>query len=323
MESLALESSLVKKEFAPELVTRAELFLGEQATSLSEETLLAIYAEVEAYTKKEPDEERVGDCTVSYDKYKKTFLINGTQATFGQLVASRHLGVSLGYSKELLSSGEGKRFAKILTQREREDYLDGVLNKALAEKLSVDTRKQDLLKSKAYEAIAERSMEKSAQAGVFAESVIIGVVETITLDRPDLGVSVIPANAYQDVEEKIDFIIETREKRRGVGTVTEEVAQEARSIGVQFTINTKKAEHKAEQIAKAKERGAQVDDIVYVAIDSKILMGAVAAWEKAGKPVSGPWQFLSRETRIATLKGIFGGILTPEQEQSLLKTIAA
>jgi hypothetical protein len=81
------------------------------------------------------------------------------------------------------------------------------------------------------------------------------------------------------------------------------------------------AEHKMDQINKAKERGTDVDDIVYVDINDKLLKGAVSKWEKEGKTIAGPWGFLPNEIRKQTLARLFNGLLTVEQEKSLVKDI--
>ena len=177
-----------------------------------------------------------------------------------------------------------------------------------------------MLKSKAYEHIAERSGEKSEQFGVEAEQIVIGVLERLAIDRPDLGFTISEANAFQDVQNKIDFIINTKQKKRGVGVNREDVIFEEKSIGIQFTTNPKKSEHKAEQILKAKNRGVEVDDIVYVEIDSMVLHEAVREWGKAGKSIVGPWKFLPEGVRTQVLKNLFKGLLNEEQEKRLVKS---
>ena len=179
--------------------------------------------------------------------------------------------------------------------------------------------KKDTMKSNAYKEISKREGIESEQLGVIAEKMMCGVAEMISIDRADLHVEVLPANAYQDVEEKIDFILNTKTKNRGVGINKDETVIDEKSFGIQFTINTKKADFKNEQIQKAKERGIDVDDILYVSIDYNMLRNAMIEWKKKGEPISGPWNFLPRETQKNALKNLFHSIITPEQEESLLK----
>ena len=195
------------------------------------------------------------------------------------------------------------------------------LNFELANNLAEMELHKDVLKSQAYKKIAERTGVESKQLGVMAEQVIIGVLEGLAIDRPDLKMSVLEANAYQDVNDKIDFIISTKQKNRGVGVNREDVLDELKSIGIQFTTNKTKAEHKANQILKSKERGLEVDDIVYVELDNKTLHDAVAKWEKGGRPITGPWKFLSAEVRTKVINDLFVGILKEEDIKSLTKNL--
>lgn len=303
-----------------------EGFLGEHADMISPDVFDAAVAHaIERYETvlehfENPTAENIR--TVSYDKYKSSFKVgNEAKVSMGNIVAARHLGISLSLPKLLESSGEGKRARKLASEFMVRDTLCEELNGELARALAADTKRKDLFKSQAYEKIAERSGKDSEQLGVIAERIMMNVLEALMIDRPDLGFMVSPANAYQDVEEKIDFIIATKQKKRGVGVETEDVVSEQKHIGVQFTINTQKKEHKLDQIAKAKERGVDVDDIVYVAIDQGTLRKAIGTWEHEGKALVGPWKYLPLETRRATLKELFKGILSPEQEASLLKSL--
>ncbi len=150
-----------------------------------------------------------------------------------------------------------------------------------------------------------------------------GFAEMVAVDRPDLGISVAPANAYQDVAEKVDFIVTTKTKKRGAGIEVVDPLIEERHIGIQFTVNTseKTREHKHDQIEKAKARGTDLDDIVYFAFDMKTLQQAINAWEQSGKPLSGVWNKLSKQAQVEAMRGLFETLLSDEQETSLLKSI--
>lgn len=255
---------------------------------------------------------------VTYDRFKKRFSVGVEEGvTIGAIIASRHLGTSVQLPQSLEASGDGKKLVRIMTEKISTDQMTGELNRELGTNLAEKTRMKDVMKSDAYLKIAERSGLESKQMGVKAEQVVMGALEAIAIDRPDLGLSVMSANAYQDVEEKIDFIISTKQKRRGVGFEKGDVSFDEKHIGIQFTVNTSKKEHKLDQIAKAKERGVDVDDILYVAIDMKILSAAIYSWEKDLKPIRGPWSYLPETIRkIATIE-LFQGILTPEQVKTL------
>ncbi|HPS21507.1 MAG TPA: hypothetical protein PLO44_01745 [Candidatus Paceibacterota bacterium] len=321
-----LSTGLEKNE---KILQTANNFLGEEKKYIDEKVFSQIISETEIEKNKIEKEisENKNEKEVSYDKYKKSFRIkDGNEVSMGEIISARRLGFEISLPEELEKFGDGKKIRKIMIEKKVNDFLFSNLNKNLARNLSEKIRQQDLLKAKAYEKIAERSGEKSEQLGVVAEQIIIGALESLAINRPDLGFDVLEANAYQDVNNKIDFIIDTKKKKRGVGVESIEASEnndifQGKSIGIQFTINSSKAEHKAEQIVKAKERGLNIDDIIYVQIEQKILQEAVSKWQKEGKSISGPWKFLPPEIRIATLDNLFKDILSEEQIKSLIKNI--
>jgi len=314
------EHAKIERPINPEHRVMAEQFLGDAIGYLSPESIDSIVVRAQEL-------EVANDASfayVTYNKYKKEFLLGKSVATKGQIISSRHFGTAVTLPDSLDQSFEGKTLRATYIQKLHQDFIVDELNKLLAESLARDIEHKDVLKAKAYTAIAERSgadKETNEQLGVIAEKLIYGVAEMISIDRPDLGITVHAANAYQDVEEKIDFIIATSHKKRGAGIETKDLEGESQEkhIGIQFTINTSKESHKRDQIARAKERGIDVDDIVYLAIDSTLLRKAIGEWEKAGKPVSGPWAYLPTDAKHKAVSGLFQTMITPEQEASLLK----
>lgn len=320
--SVSHETIATQKERDPALIADKDSFLGDEGKYLSEEKIenaLLVTKEKKEQLIKELKSEG-GKNPISYDKYKKSFFINEEKATMGEIIASRHFDRDLTFPDLLEQSGEGKRVYKNYLSYKTRDFLQQELNHDLADSLAKKTYREDMLKSKAYEEIRDRSKIESKQMGVVAEKVMIGFAETIAIDRPDLGLTIMPGNAFLDVEQKIDFILETTHKKRGVGVDAKDLSEEHKSVGIQFTINTAKQVSKAEQIAKAKERGISVDDIVYVAIDQNTLRGALEAWEKAQRPIQGPWHFLPSATKKKAIDELFKNVLTPEQQESLLKS---
>lgn len=307
------------------LVNSANEFLGEAIDYIDSKELDKILAN----TQKRLEEISVEDIPnknneVSYNKHNKTFIFKGKPVSAGQIISSRHLGQTFSLPKTLDASLEGRKLQNLHQKAHLEDYMFDEINKSLATNLSNLTQNRDLLLSKAYEAIARRtgeSKENNEQLGVIAEKIIFSVAEMIAIDRPDLGVTVHQSNAYQDVEEKIDFIIATRNKKRGAQIGIEDQDNKDRHIGIQFTINTTKEVHKKDQIAKAKARGIDVDDIVYVAVEGSILRKAIEFWNKDDRPISGPWDYLPAEAKKNTIKALFTNIISEAEELSLLKNI--
>ena len=297
-------------------------FLGDASEYLHEDALAKIVSdarlaqpEILTALKTQTEHSR----TVSYNKFKKRFTVSGEEGlTIGAIVAARHMGIDVNLPDELDQSGDGKKLRKVLVQKISEDRIATNVNRELGTILAEKTKMRDVLKSEAYQKIADRAGIKSEQLGVQAEQIMMGALEAIAIDHSDLGLSITPGNAYQDVEEKIDFIISTKTKRRGVEVEKNETTFDEKHIGIQFTINSSKQEHKADQIKKAKARGVDVDDILYVAIDMKILAQAISDWKKVNKPVKGPWAYLPEQVRKTAITNFFDSILTTDQIKGLV-----
>jgi hypothetical protein len=260
--------------------------------------------------------------TVSYDKYKKRFSVSGEEGlSMGTIITARHMGIEVTLPDELDKSGDGKKLRKVLAQKISEDRITDNVNRELGNALAEKTKMRDALKSEAYQKIADRAGIKSEQLGVQAEQIMMGALEAIAIDHSDLGLSITPGNAYQDVEEKIDFIISTKTKRRGVEVEKNETTFDEKHIGIQFTINSSKQEHKTDQIKKAKARGVDVDDILYVALDMKILAQSISDWKKANRPIKGPWAYLPEQVKKTAISNFFDSILTPDQIRGLVNNM--
>ncbi len=299
----------------------ANSFLGDESIFIEQNTISGIIKDIEKEIPqiKETMETQEGRL-VGYDKYKKTFSAGSEKdVSIGNIVSARRLGIQFTIPESIESSGDGKKIRKLMTESILNDHLYQKLNKELASSLSKTTKNDDALKAEAYNQIAIRSGVESKQFGVIAEQIIIGVLEGLSIDHSDLGFTILEANAYQDVNNKIDFIINTKQKKRGVGINKLESQFEEKSIGVQFTTNTSKSEHKMEQINKAKMRGVEVDDIIYVEINNNVLQDVFTKWEKSGKPLAGPWKYLSPEIKKSVFKNLFNGLLNEEQEKALQK----
>lgn len=312
--------ALPKIEKTPDFDYEGELneFLDEREKNLiGEETI----KEIENKTKEEVVETNSGK-EVSYDKRANKFTIGLTETSIGELVASRHFGAKIKLPIENSNeSGALKQLRKKYSIFSKRDSFTTKLNSELAKKLSEsETRSNG--KKEAYDAIHKREVEGSEQEGIVAEKMMIGAIEMISIDRPDLRLEIRPSNAYQDVEEKIDFIITTKKKRKNI-SIEEKNSKEfdEKSFGIQFTTNTNKEEHKKRQIEKAKELKLDVDDILYIAIDKEIVHTALVDWEKKGKPISGPWGELNKIVKTKALENIFKNILSEEQIRGILTGI--
>ncbi len=309
----------LQKEVEHFLDARHSAILGERVIADAKEK--ATVAEKNINEKIRAGEINTGEKEVTYNKYKKSLFIEGEQVTLGQIVASRHFAEQIKMNESTAKTFEGRKLLETFTEYKTRDVLTESLNKDLAQMLADKTKREDLFKSKAYGEIAKREGKDSEQLGVVAEKMMQGIAEMIALDRSDLHLEIRPANAYQDVEEKIDFIISTKHKKRGVGIETNEGTTESeydeKNFGIQFTINTSKTAHKMEQIEKAKARTTDMDDILLVSIDQNIISRALAEWEKTGQKIHGPWNYIPSNSKKKIIETLFSGVLKSEEIESL------
>lgn len=235
---------LPKIEKTPDFDYEGELneFLDDREKNLIGEEKIK---EIENKTKEEVVETNSGK-EVSYDKRANKFTIGLTETSIGELVASRHFGAKIKLPTENdKEAGALKQLRKKYSLFSRRDSFTTKLNSELAKKLS-ESETRSSGKKEAYDAIHKRETEGSEQEGVVAEKMMIGAIEMISIDRPDLRLEIRPSNARQDVEEKIDFIITTKKKRKNIG-IEEKNSKEfdEKSFGIQFTTNSNKEDRKS------------------------------------------------------------------------------
>ncbi|MDQ5949748.1 MAG: hypothetical protein QG563_255 [Patescibacteria group bacterium] len=297
-------------------------FLNDQISHVGEETVRKVthFAEHEFEPLlREKVLHKKSSNTVSYDKYKKSFLVQGKNISPGEIVASRHFTNDISIPDSTQTSGAGRSVFEKYIELSTKDVLTEELNKTLAKNLAKKTKREDARKSIAYSEVEARSGITSEQLGIKAEKLMIGVAEMISINRPDLHISVRAGNAYEDVQEKIDFIIDVRSKKRGVEVETRDELFDEKHFGIQFTINTSKQDSKKDQIEKSKNRGTEMDDILLVTMEQDMLRKALNSWKEKGSPLHGPWAEFSKESQHKVITALFENILSEAELASLTK----
>jgi hypothetical protein len=168
---------------------------------------------------------------------------------------------------------------------------------------------------KAYEAARERLESGDLPYGVAAEKMMVQLFRKQEIDR-DMPFQVIGADVYQDVTQKIDFIVRRIDHSRGVQL--EDGGEQMRNKGIQFTLNTQRhvLNRKMDQIRRSKQRLTEedhIDDIMLVTMDMGFMGTAYRQWQEKGRLPGGPDKFLPPAVRkqifTKTLEGMF-----PEEE---------
>ncbi len=173
------------------------------------------------------------------------------------------------------------------------------------------SNKTHYMKRDAYEARG-RELDES-HGGLIAEKMVRNMLKKLSIDAgADFVIE--EANIFNDVEQKIDFIIHRKANQRGVNV---KAPKRAKDIGVQFTTNSSEENlnHKNTQIKRAKgqiDANSPVDDLVLVAIPLRDIQETYLAWKSKLK-AGGPDKMWPREKKEKIIRAILAGIMTEKE----------
>jgi hypothetical protein len=175
-----------------------------------------------------------------------------------------------------------------------------------------------VFKQEAYKKIGERMDTHNEQAGVIAEKMVKNFLKKLSF-APYAGFEIRDADAYQDVEQKIDFVIHKTSGAPYRGARIEE-SETRTDIGIQFTTALDKVAHKQGQIDRVKKHGAfALDDIVLVALPVAKASDLYRTW--AHQPTSGgPESLWDMSTQETLFRGVMRTILSEQEIDNFCAT---
>lgn len=162
------------------------------------------------------------------------------------------------------------------------------------------------------------SQENQEQSGVYAERMVKNLLKKIAIDQ-DLDFEIIEADAYQDMELKIDFIIRRKAAARGVDVQTSDDDR----IGIQFTSTNapeviQKKENQIRQAKKKLRPEERIRDIALVSIPMREIQALMREWKKNQTP-GGPDKLWIDPVKAEIFKKLTQNLLSQEE----IDTIAA
>lgn len=173
----------------------------------------------------------------------------------------------------------------------------------------------DPMKKNAYREVQKRMESGSEQQGIIAEKMVKNFLKKLSMDT-DADFEVIEADVYQDVEQKIDFIIHRKNKDKNQGAKVEEseniTSPTFEDIGIQFTINASKTEHKEKQISKSKKNLQNIDDLVLVTLPAHNASKLHDIWKKNPKS-GGPERMWDKQIQETVFRGVMAKIMTQQE----------
>lgn len=175
-------------------------------------------------------------------------------------------------------------------------------------------------KATAYRGYRESMEQQPEYGGYAAEKMVRNFLKKISIDL-QVDFDIIPADAYEDVAQKIDFIIKRKRRNRGVKVESpeeEDQQEEQSALGIQFTINTNVSVlHKKTRQVKRSVRQLssedRVDDIVLVAMSVRNVGKVVRTWKSQGRASGGPDKLWSGEVKERILRGLLQGIVSEDE----------
>lgn len=196
-------------------------------------------------------------------------------------------------------------------KKELREKLDEQIIESETSNTYVDTAKQ-----MAYKQIKERNGNDSQmeKRGVVAEKMVATFIEQLSVDCEDADFTLLHADAYQDVNNKIDFIIQRNNRFHGAGVEESNDIEHitTRTVGIQFTTAEGLAGHKEDQLKKAKRGMSDVDDIVLVTIPMQEASYIYKKWNNNKQP-GGPVKLWNNDTKANVFRAVMQNVLTGEE----------
>jgi len=232
--------------------------------------------------------------------------------TKGEILVDGVWGLKYNLDPETMPRNLQKRYLIEEAKRKLQDYLDEQIVIDEISNKDTDPRRKDayagMLKDK-------RTGRCEMARGFVAERLVKSFFKKLCYDI-GLSVKIIEADAFQDVEQKVDFIMHKLLHYRGVGV---EEAKEG-DVGVQFTVNDTKENLriKRRQVQKAKEKikhGEEqyVQDIMLVTIPMEEASDTYKEWISQGRMSGGPDKAWNWEFKKQIFEGVLKGVLSPDE----------
>lgn len=233
---------------------------------------------------------------------------------------------------------EGQLFAS--ARWGAEHYLDVSLPRALKKKYLIEKARHEIAelhdrqiagiemnqtynkntgRDDAYRAIYERD-EETLPDGIIAERMVQSFLTRIAHDY-DMPFKIVNVSVHEDVEYKIDFIIEPLNADTLTG-VDVQNPEDRHDVGIQFTTaNSRQTiKHKERQLENSKREMARsgnrtVDNLVLVTLPITEVREKYGTWREAStskKPAGGPEELWSIQTKEQVFKELLSCVL-PEK----------
>ncbi len=154
------------------------------------------------------------------------------------------------------------------------------------------------------------------KGGFVSEIIVRSFLKQLAIDK-GLPVKVEEADVYQDVVDKIDFILERQDDSLGVKVEEGEIKEENSSVAVQFTTAPDREKQKRQQIGRVerlkRKTGEEIPNIALVIFSKLQNKFLKAEWEKAGRPAGGPGKFMNGEVKKELFEKVLQNLFSEKE----------
>ncbi|OGZ59659.1 MAG: hypothetical protein A3F94_01850 [Candidatus Spechtbacteria bacterium RIFCSPLOWO2_12_FULL_38_22] len=257
---------------------------------------------------------------VTFNEKENKFFVempNGSQetATLGDILTDGDWGLMYYLDSQTMPRMAQKKFFVESAKRELRNLLDEQLSEQDLDSFKIPGQPRGSLRGivgsrKMVNKSGGFNLEKRPEyVGFVAEVIVKNLFQQLRFDGV-LDVRVVEGDVYQDAVEKIDFIIHTKQHKRGVDVEVDEVVSH---IAVQFTTE-RRNERLRKKILQLEEVRASliesglVDDIILVRVPMKGLVEHYTNWIKGDMPPGGPITYIPPSVRKMLLQEVLKGI---------------
>ncbi|MBT3412829.1 MAG: hypothetical protein HOJ15_01890 [Candidatus Jacksonbacteria bacterium] len=242
------------------------------------------------------------------EKQGDEYVVDGESVSLGAIMTDGSWGIDYSFDAGSVPKVVRKKYLVEEARRRLQDLLD---QQIIADEMDrgYNAPTYDIIKQD-----KERRVEKP---GLIAEKMVEIFLKKLTYDY-GVDFDVETADVYQDVEQKLDFIIRRKSRARGVEVSARE-GEEAERLGVQFTIDQTQAKRtaKLKQIDRTKNQFRRsgdhpVDDIVLVSVPLDGVKRIFDKWKRT-QASGGPDELWDIKTKERIFRGVMEGVLTVEE----------
>jgi len=277
-----------------------------------------------------------GETIELYEPQSKSFVVtyrdgilnasDGEQAfnlTIGELLTD----VSWSIDYELDTSSVPLDIAKQYILFRAKKKLQELLNRQLV-LIELDVNDNDKQKE-SFLAVEKRQMQGKElivqDQGFVAEEMALNLMKKLVIDH-DLPIEIIEADVYDDVVNKVDYVIRRMDRKRGVEVeVTDE--EDPERIGIQFTLMFRKDSMlgKRKTVSEALRRGItgeleDLQDIAVVNVHPAYIKRSVNQWKKTKKP-GGPDECLEVAAKVDLVQKILEDLFSEEEIDEIISRV--